>query len=204
MCQTRDNGGMWRRIGVVTLWALATIGTASITLAAVGQVGDSVTQQAATPIDAADLLASPAVQALSSTTTTTAAPTTTAVTTTVAEATTTTGDTTSTTAGGGSVTTAPGTTSPVASSTTTTSVATAQLVVRDLVGGRVSVWFDGATVVHASSQASSGGGPWTVEVKDSGPNQVVVEFESASHESTYHAEVEGGQLVIEIEEGDHD
>jgi hypothetical protein len=67
------------------------------------------------------------------------------------------------------------------------------------VGGTVTVSHQGSNVTLVSAVPASGA-VWTVEVKSSGPEQVVVEFESSSHESHYQATVESGQLVIEIDE----
>lgn len=184
---------MLKRIGVVVLWILATIGTASITLAAVSSVGDHVTEQAAVPIDSEDLLASPAVQALASTTTTT----TEATAATVADTSTTTGPSTTTTTAstGGTTGTTTGT------SSTTTTAAQGETVARTLVGGTVIVYHQGNSVTFVSGTAASG---FSMEKKKGGPDEVIVEFESESHESHYQATVENGQLVIEIDESHGD
>ena len=192
---------MWKRIGVVVLWVLATVGTASITLAAVNSVGDHVTEQAAVPIDSEDLLASPAVQALSSTTTTTIAEINTTVPDPTFDMSTTTTSVTTTTAGGGGESS--GTTAPPVSSTTTSTTAAGVWVYRATDGGTVTVWFDGVSVTQPGVVTESG---WTSKIEKSGPSEVVVEFESVSTEREvhYHASVEDGQLVIDIDESHDD
>jgi hypothetical protein len=196
---------MFKRIGVVTLWVLATVGTASITLAAVGQVGDRVTQQAAIPIDSADLLASPAIAALASTTTvpaTTTAPD--EVTTTITdltEPTTTTSAATGTTTAGTPTTTSSFATSTTTSSSTTTTAAPVGVNSSyALEGGTVTIHHSGDSVSYVSGLPKGSG--WSMEVKNRGPSQVVVEFESDSHESRFSVEVDNGELVVDIEEHD--
>jgi len=186
---------MWKRVGVIALWVLATVGTASITMAAVNQVGERVTQQAAVPIDSEDLLASPAVQALALTTTVPPTTVDSVATTTSAATSSTLADSTTTTAASSS------TTSPPASTSTTSSQGVT--VSRSLVGGTVRITYSGNSVTYVSAVPAAGG-LWTVEVKNHGPEEVVVEFESEDHESHFKASVENGELVIDIEESDED
>ncbi len=45
---------------------------------------------------------------------------------------------------------------------------------------------------------------FSVEVEHNGPETVEVEFKSKSHDSKLHAEVEGGELDIDIDEESDD
>ena len=202
---------MWKRLGVIVLWVLATLGTASITLAAVSRVGGEVSDRPAIPVAGADLTALQVA-------------TTVQVSETAEVVTTATQPTSDTSAGeSGASTTEPEdasivTVTSIASSTTSTSVVSSTTttgapaattttsaapqapVTTVLVGGTVTVQQAGGSVTLISAIPASVGGPWTAEVKNSGPNQVKVEFESESHESNYQAEISNGELVIAVEE----
>jgi hypothetical protein len=183
---------MWKRFGVIALWVMATVGTASITLAAVSQVGGQVSERPAVPIAGADLVIPTTVAApsTSSSTVTTVAPTTTEpVASTVTTQATSTTHATTTTA------TNPATTTTVASTTT----AVSQSVTTSLIGGTVTVRHSGSTVTLISAVPASG---FTADVESGGPNQVEVEFKSGNHESKYHASISDGRLDVETEEGD--
>ncbi len=206
---------MWKRIGVVVIWVLAAVGTTSITLAAVSQVGGQVTEQAAGPIDSAELAAAraaaiaqtPAVTPESTVASAGSEPTATSTiawvdvgsASTVPEAAEATSTTTTTTAP--AVT--PSTTAAPTTTTTpppTTTVAPEQ-VTTTLIGGKVTVQRSGSNVTLVSAVPHSG---FWAEVESSGPISVSVEFESESHESKYEAKVDGGLLDIQVEEHEED
>jgi hypothetical protein len=201
---------MWKRIGVVVLWILATLGTASITLAAVSRVGGEVTERPAVPVAGADL-ATTTIQRSTSAASGTAAPSGTAAVDPIAVI-----ESTSTSAAVPVASSAPtNTTSPTTTiaspspagpsatpssttSTTTTTAPTPQPPVSTvLVGGTVTVQQTGNSVTLISAVPSLG---FTAEIEKSGPSKVEVEFTSSSHESQYHAEIGGGVLDIDTEE----
>ncbi|MCP3975075.1 MAG: hypothetical protein GY720_11355 [bacterium] len=66
-----------------------------------------------------------------------------------------------------------------------------------LIGGWVRLRVSGDDVFLAGSVPSPG---FSIDVKKDGPESVVIEFESDSHESKLHAEVKDGELDIETEE----
>lgn len=66
-----------------------------------------------------------------------------------------------------------------------------------LVGGWVRLRVDGDSVWLDGAVPSPG---FSLEIKQGGPGSVVVEFESSSHESKLHSEVDGDELKTEIEE----
>ena len=199
-----------KRVGVVAVWVLAAVGTTSITLAAVSQVGGQVTERAAGPIDSADLAAARAAAMAQAPTATQEAP-----------APQTIGDTTTTTVP--RVDISPTSTAPQAMSatpttslpaveqvTTTAPIATtepppvtlpSEQVTTTLTGGTVTVNRSGSTVTLVSAVPNSGF--WT-ELEESGPGQVVLEFESSSHGSDYEATVANGKLDIRTEEHQED
>lgn len=186
---------MLRRLGVIVLWVLATVGTASITLAAVGQVGEHTTEQAAVPIDSADLRSSPAIQRLATTTTTTTA----AITTVPIDPTATSitlGTTTSTSA----ATQTGSTSSTAAPATTTATTAASEVVWSHMNGGSIAVRVQGDAVTLVTVQVTGSG--WIAEIKNQGPESVVVELENESLdlETHFQATVEHGELVVQIEE----
>ena len=94
----------------------------------------------------------------------------------------------------------PVTTQPTTTTTpTTTSTAspTTEVVVYHLEGGSLGVEVTGDNVSHVWSTPNPG---FHKEVKNFGPEKVVVEFESDSHESKISITVDNGQLVEERSE----
>jgi len=178
-----------KRVGVVVVWVLAAVGTTSITLAAVSQVGGQVTERAVGPIDSADLAAARAAAMAQAPTATQEGP-----------APQTIGDTVTTPIP--RVDISPTSTAPQAvSAIPTTSVPAVEQVTTTLTGGTVTVNRSGSTVTLVSAVPNSGF--WT-ELEESGPGQVVLEFESSSHGSNYEAAVANGKLDIRTEEHQED
>jgi len=103
-------------------------------------------------------------------------------------------------------TTAPTTTTTIAPppSTTTTTAAAAPAPYSDtseLVGGTVTVIVDTASATVTFSGATVAAG-FTVSVEKSGPEKVVVKFESETHESEYVGRFEEGAFVSSTDEQD--
>jgi len=177
---------MWKKVGVVVVWVLAAVGTTSITLAAVSQVGGQVIEGAAAPIDSAEIAAARAAIAAGPEPVQPATPPT------IGSST-----TTSTVAwvDVGSASTA---VSPVA----TTSAASPALVepvqvTTTLEGGSITVQRSGSTLTLVSALPNSG---YWVELDASGPTVISVEFESEVHDSYYEATVVDGELSIKTSE----
>lgn len=205
------NGDMWRRAGVILVWVLATIGTASVTLAAVSRVGGEVTNRPAVPVSAEDLVlasVNPAAPAVAPGTeasspapiTTTAAvdwvgldPPTTSM---PPES-----DPVVTPSGGTEAPQSSSATEPATTAATTTQPPAPPAVTTVLIGGTVTVQQNGGSVTLISAVPASG---FTADVEAAGPSEVQVEFKSPGHESKYAARVEGGQLSVSTEEGDDD
>jgi len=201
---------MWKRLGVIAVWILATLGTASITLAAVSRVGGEVTERPAVPVAGADLATSTTQRSTSAASGTAGPSGSVAVDpTAVVESTTTvvvsdsslalSGTTvpTVTIADSTATSSASTSTTSVASTTTTTASAPQPPVSTVLVGGTVTVQQSGNSVTLISAVPTSG---FTAEVEKSGPSKVEVEFTSENHESNYQAEISGGVLEIDTEE----
>ncbi len=213
-----ENRVMWKRVGVVVMWILATFGTASITLAAVSRVGGEVSDRPAIPVAGTDLAAmsrspravvttdpsaisvttQPVVEAAASGT----LPEDSSPSTTVPSKDSSTTMTADVGSDGGSGT---GSESAPSSSTTSTTSATATttayLDTSGLIGGTVTVQVTGDGVALIAAIPNDG---FTAEVKKSGPAKVEVEFNSLGHESRYRAEVRGGVLDVDIEEHEED
>jgi hypothetical protein len=66
-----------------------------------------------------------------------------------------------------------------------------------LAGGSVVIRIEGSKVTLASASPNGG---FTMTIDDAGPPTVKVEFESSSHESTFRAKVDGGELDVDIDE----
>jgi hypothetical protein len=196
-----ENGFMWKRIGVVAVWILATLGTASITLAAVSRVGGEVTERPAVPVAGADL-ATTTIQPSTSEVSGITAPVGTAAIEpgAVVESTSTSGaapapsNTTSPT----TIIASPSTTSPVSTSTTAASYTAPPTY---LVGGTVTVQVMGNNVTLIAAVPLSG---FTADIEKAGPSKVEVKFKSANHESKFKAEISGGVLDIDTEEHEED
>jgi len=201
-----NNGLMWKRVGVFAVWILATLGTASITLAAVSRVGGEVTERPAVPVAGADLATTTIQPSPSEAPGITAPPGTVAVEPGAVVASTSASISTSPSAAppvSSSLSTSPSSTvaGPSATSststTTTTSAAPQPPVSTALVGGTVTVQRSGSSVTLISAVPASG---FTADIEKAGPSKVEVEFKSENHESQFQAEVSSGVLEIDTEE----
>jgi hypothetical protein len=89
------------------------------------------------------------------------------------------------------------------SSTTSTTEASAepstQTATYKLTGGSVTISFSPGTVTYLAAVPS---GDFSTEVKNTGPDEVRVTFESDDHESEFRAEWEDGELKITKKEKD--
>lgn len=180
---------MLRRIGVVVIWSLATLGTASLTYAAVSSAGRAVGNDPSAPVAGAEIAAR-----ISTTTTTTIAAVEGSSTTTFAF-----GETTITTA-----TTLPGTTTtapagpPTTAAPVVTTTATTTQHWKTVPGvGTVGVAVSGDEVTLVSATPVT---PFHVDVEDDGPEKVEVEFDSESAEYQVRATVQDGELVWEVDQ----
>lgn len=70
-----------------------------------------------------------------------------------------------------------------------------------MIGGVVTVDVGTSTVHLAGASPKSG---FRMDVENSGPKKVEVEFESDSHESKFSGEFKDGEFVPEIEESDRE
>jgi hypothetical protein len=191
---TRQNDGVLKRLGVILLWLLATVGTASLTYAAVTQADRAVTDAPAGPVAGADIAARIATTTTAAGTDTTGAVATTTTTTVTVPTT----AVTSTTVVTGTTLSPPTTT---AASTTTTSAASPQWKTVPGVGTvGVSVAGTAVTLISATPVA-----PYSVDVEAAGPEKVEVDFESGETRYRVRAEVVDGELdwdVSQETEGD--
>lgn len=184
---------MFKRLAVILAWVLATLGTASLTYAAVSRVGPDAADRPGVPVASQEIADRVAANAATTTPTTLAAPTTVPTvipdaTTTTLPVSTTTGpvSTTSTTAGG--TTTIP----------TTTGSSTAY---RTTPGGTVGVSVSGSAVTLLSAQPAPG---YATDVEDDGPEQVEVEFDGESAEYTVRARIVDGVLTWTVSGGEEE
>ena len=70
----------------------------------------------------------------------------------------------------------------------------------EMTGGWVRIRYSNDKVFLDGAGANAG---FTMKVEDNGPDEVEVEFRSESHRSKFSAEIEGGELRVEVkEEGD--
>ena len=204
---------MKRTVLLVTVWMAATLAVGAVAMLVVRSAGDRVSEEAVIPLSARE------IEALRTTTSaapldagtgaelpvdsTAPAPTTGAPATTEGDPTTTAPDPSTTVLE--TSTTVYETSTTVLETTTTTSVTTttagdtARNTAYTLAGGTVVIRFDGETVSLVSATPNPG---YQVEVEARGPDQVAVEFEGQDGSSHFKAEVSGGELVIEREEGD--
>ena len=181
------------------IWLAVTATAVFIAAAAVGSVRDQVTETPtamiptttvttlgpAIPSDpAADVGSAPA----------TTSPTTTAPTTTTIAPTTTLPDVSATT------TEPPAPTTTTAAPTTTTIAPTTEIRSYELIGGSVTVEVGNGTVGLAGASPKAG---FSMDVENSGPEKVEVEFESDHHESSFSARFRDGVFTPEIEESEH-
>ena len=205
---------MRKKLGPALGWVVATLASIALATSAVGSVRNEVTNQPSPLRATAETVAqldpatttvgpsgAPSTSAGSTTSSeattvpsTTAATSTSSSTTTEAVQNATSSTTTTSTTAPPTTTTVPPTTS---STTTTAAPDDDYFETVQLIGGWVRLRVSGDKVFLAGSVPSPG---FSMEIKEDGPNSVVVEFESDSHESKLHAEVEDGELDIETDE----
>ena len=90
-------------------------------------------------------------------------------------------------------------TSSTSAAPTTTAGASFETATYSLIGGWVTIRHGGGEVHFLDAGASAG---FTVDLREAGPDEVEVRFRSPDHESRFEAEVEHGEVTVEIEEGD--
>ncbi len=175
-----------RRLGVVVLWLLAALGTASLTYAAVSSAGSAVGENPSPPVAGADIAAriSTTTSGVEIVVTSTSLPVTTAVPPSMPL-------TTTTLAGGGTSTTVSTTTVTTTTGTTTQHWKTVPG------GGTVGVAVSGGSVTLVSATPVA---PYQVDVEDDGPEKVEVEFDSEAAEYRVRAEIHDGQLIWQVEQ----
>ena len=183
------------------IWLAVTTTAVFVAAAAVGSVRDQVTETPAAMVPTTTVttsLANPAVPttepAIEPATTVTA-PTTTSTTTTIAASTTTVPDASTTT-----TRPAAPTVTTTAPPTTTTRPPATEIRSYDLVGGSVTVEVGANTVGLAGASPKAG---FSMDVENSGPEKVEVEFKSQQHESHFTGRFEDGVFVPKIEEEGH-
>ncbi len=93
------------------------------------------------------------------------------------------------------------TTTTVPATTTTTGAPTTEVRSYELVGGSVSVEIGDGTVRLAGASPKPG---FTMEVENSGPEKVEVEFHNDDHESHFTGKFEDGRFEPSIDEGDEE
>jgi len=181
------------------IWLAVTTAAVFIAAAAVGSVRDHVTE---TPAAMVPTTTNPSLAGTSTTTTkpgltpsTTGPPTTTTSTTTTIAASTTTVPEVSTT------TTQPPAPTTTAPPPTTTVPPSTEIRSYDLVGGSVTVEVGSNAVRLAGASPKAG---FSMDVENSGPEKVEVEFKSEDHESQFSGEFKDGVFVPKIEEEAHD
>jgi hypothetical protein len=187
---TDDNGMVLKRIGIVLVWLAATLGTATLTLAAVGRAGSEVSDRPAVPISGAELAARFASTTIAGVSTTQAG------TTSEVGGTTTDGATTTVVADSAPTTATTVATTETASTfdgtVTTETSQTQTFEKRDV--GRVTIKVKGPEVIYVSSVVLGSG--YSVHLEDTGAEsgRVVVTFEGGDAEFTFTARVVGGSL----------
>ena len=183
------------------IWLAVTTTAVFVAAAAVGSVRDQVTETPAAMVPtttATTSLANPAVPTTEPAVepaTTVPAPTTTTTTTTIAASTTTVPDASTTT-----TRPAAPTVTTTAPPTTTTRPPATEIRSYDLVGGSVTVEVGANTVGLAGASPKAG---FSMDVENSGPEKVEVEFKSQQHESHFTGRFEDGVFVPKIEEEGH-
>ena len=181
------------------IWLAVTTTAVFIAAAAVGSVRDHVTE---TPTAMVPTTTNTSPLADSPTTTTKAGltpstsepPTTTTSTTTIAVSTTTVPNVSTTT------TQPPTPTTTTTPPTTSTAPPSTEIRSYDLVGGSVTVEV-GSNTVHLAGASPKAG--FSMEVENSGPEKVEVEFKNDDHESKFSGRFEDGTFVPKIEEEPH-
>jgi len=192
-----------RRLTYVLIWLAVTTTAVFVAAAAVGSVRDQVTDTPSAMVPTTTIATSLAGPATPKTEpgreTTPSIPTTstTTTTTTLTASTTTVPDVSTTT----TRPPAPTTTTTTAPPPTTTSPPPTEIRSYDLVGGSVTVEVGVNTVGLAGASPKAG---FSMEVENSGPEKVEVEFKSDHHESQFSGEFKDGVFVPKIEEDSHD
>ena len=184
---------MIRRTGMIIAWVVATIAATGIAVAAVRSVADQVVDQPPAATAATSSSSGSSATSSSNGGSVTSSSNGGSVTSSSN------GGTVTSSTNGGSVTSS----SSGGTSTSTTKapapVATATATY-NLVGGWVTIAY-GPGIVELVSAAPNPG--FSIEVKESGPDRVEVEFESDEHDSEFRAdETSSGAPEIEIEEKD--
>lgn len=90
-------------------------------------------------------------------------------------------------------------TTTTSTTTTTTAAPEEQLQTYQLTGGWVRIRFSPGSVTLDGAGPAVG---FTMDVRDAGPSEVDVRFDSDDHESRFSAEWEDGALDASIEEED--
>lgn len=198
---------MKRIAGMIGLWALATLVTGAVALTVVRAGGEAVSEDAFRPVTAAQLEAfrtaapaSTAAPAVSTTIVATSTTATTAVPTATTETPQAQGVTTLPPDPGTTIPDppAPATTVPspdpteAPSSDSTTSANDTTEAFTITAGTVVVTWGDWGVRLVSASPAPG----YRVEVKNGGPPQVQIEFESEGTEAFFQAEVSDGQLQV--------
>ncbi|MEA3501218.1 MAG: hypothetical protein U9R47_00465 [Actinomycetota bacterium] len=197
-----------RRIIYPLIWLAVTVTAVLIASAAVSSVRDQVTDTptaAASPTTIALRTTEQAVldptELESSSPTSIDEPikTTTTTTTTTPPATTTIPLQSTTTVPTTTVPSSPDPTTTTTTTAPTTTAPTTEIRSYELVGGSVSVEISSETVRLAGASPKPG---FTMEVENSGPEKVEVEFHSEDHESHFSGKIEDGEFKPSIDESD--
>jgi hypothetical protein len=187
-----DNGPVLKRLAVVAAWVIATMATATITLAAVGAAGREVSVRPAVPISSTELAARFAASSTTQPGSTTSLGVTSTTPTTLAETTTSTSTST----------THPATTTTAPPSTTTAGSSGQTSTYEQPGVGRVTIKVSGDQVTYVTSVILGSG--YHVEVGDAGPEKVVVKFEKDGGDYTFVARVGSGGLEAGFSAGESD
>ncbi len=191
---------MFLRAGMIVAWVVGTIAATGIAVAAVSSVADQVVDEA--PPVAAAVTSSSNGGSVTSSSNGGSVTSSTRVRRPRPTSTTNGGSVTSTSNGGSTSSTNGGsvTSSTNGGSTTSTTAAPTQEATYNLIGGWVRIAY-GPGIVELVSAAPNPG--FSIEVKETGPDRVEVEFESDDHESEFRADATpGGTPEIRIEEKD--
>ena len=181
----------------VLVWLAVTATAVFVAAAAVGSVRDQVTETPTAMVPTTTTAVSTPESSVPTTAAETAPSTTTTTTPPATSTTTTTAPTTTTTAPS-----EPASTTTTAPATTTTAAPLpTDIRSYDLIGGVVTVEVGASTVHLAGASPKSG---FHMDVENSGPTRVEVEFGSDSHESKFSGEFKDGEFVPEIEESNRD
>ena len=190
---------MIRKAAMIVAWAVATVAATGIAVTAVGNVADQVVDTPAAAEGVSALASgSSSSQATSSSGATTSTRGRQTTTTRGRQTTTSNGGTATSTSNGGSVTSS--TNGGTTSTTEQPPPVPTETATYNLVGGWVQIAYGPGIVELVGAAPNSG---FSIEIKESGPDRVEVEFESDNHESKFRAdETTGGTPEIRIEEDD--